>query len=199
VLKHLNERRQDEQGFTLIELMVVVLIMGILMAIAIPTFLSTQGSANDSSAKSNATNVLTSEKAYYEDNQVYLDASSTGTTGSSLDPNMPWGVKDTLVGVKNTVIAEVGGLTSGVAPIIPTATGQVLLIEDLSKSGTCFYIYDSEATAGTPVLAYAEATSCVLPAYYPTASPAASGSNAGANIQTTGAGFTATTGWYASW
>ena len=56
MLQHLKDRRQDETGFTLIELMVVVLIMGILMAIAIPTFLSTQGSANDASAKSrNAT------------------------------------------------------------------------------------------------------------------------------------------------
>ena len=47
MIKHLKERRQSEEGFTLIELMVVVLIMGILMAIAIPTFLATQGSAHD--------------------------------------------------------------------------------------------------------------------------------------------------------
>ncbi len=85
VLKHLKERRQSEEGFTLIELMVVVLIMGILMAIAIPTFLATQGSAHDAAAKSNATNALTNEKAYYADNQVF------STAGSSLDSSLPWG------------------------------------------------------------------------------------------------------------
>ena len=70
MIKHLKERRQSEEGFTLIELMVVVLIMGILMAIAIPTFLATQGSAHDAAAKSNATNAFTNEKAYYADNQT---------------------------------------------------------------------------------------------------------------------------------
>ena len=85
MLKHLKERHQSEEGFTLIELMVVVLIMGILMAIAIPTFLATQGSAHDAAAKSNATNALTNEKAYYGDNQVF------STAGSSLDSSLPWG------------------------------------------------------------------------------------------------------------
>ena len=90
MLKHLKERRQSEEGFTLIELMVVVLIMGILMAIAIPTFLATQGSAHDAAAKSNATNALTNEKAYFESNQVFLDAPSS-TNGNTLDSNLPWG------------------------------------------------------------------------------------------------------------
>ena len=77
VLNKLQQRRQNEEGFTLIELMVVVLIMGILMAIAIPTFLSTRGSANDASAKSNATNAFTNEKSYYASNQAFLDAPDT--------------------------------------------------------------------------------------------------------------------------
>jgi len=44
-----------EAGFTLIELMVVLLIMGILLAIAIPTFLGVTGSAHAAAAKTNVT------------------------------------------------------------------------------------------------------------------------------------------------
>jgi type IV pilus assembly protein PilA len=204
VLKHLQERRQDDQGFTLIELMVVVLIMGILMAIAIPTFLSTQGSANDSSAKSNATNVLTSEKAYYEDNQVFLDAGTVN--GGSLDPNMPWATNGVAPANTNTVVAAVGTIASGTLTYTPASvatpnvTGQILVIMDQSKSKNCFYIYDNETSATTPILAYAESSGgCFAPTTaFPTTTPAASGGNAGAHI-VAGAAPAATTAWYASW
>jgi type II secretory pathway pseudopilin PulG len=43
--------------------MIVVLIMGILMAIAVPTFLATRGSATNVSAESSAVNALANEKA----------------------------------------------------------------------------------------------------------------------------------------
>ncbi len=75
-----------EEGFTLIELMVVVLIIGILMAIAIPTFLGAKKSAQDRSAQSNLKAVLTGEIAYYDSHGVYAQAGSgPGTLGES-DP-----------------------------------------------------------------------------------------------------------------
>ncbi len=48
--------RDDESGFTLIELMVVVLIIAILIAIAIPTFLGAQNKAKDRAAQSSLRN-----------------------------------------------------------------------------------------------------------------------------------------------
>src|SRR2546430_11886509 len=61
-------RRKDaEEGFTLIELMVVVLIVVILIAIAIPQFLGARQRAQDSAAKSDLRNALTSEKTSYTD------------------------------------------------------------------------------------------------------------------------------------
>lgn len=57
-LRRLAHKR-DDQGFTLIELMVVVLIIGVLVAIAVPLFLNAQGSARKNSAMANARSAQT--------------------------------------------------------------------------------------------------------------------------------------------
>src|SRR5260221_291608 len=59
----------DEGGFTLIELMVVVLIIAILIAIAIPTFLGARSRAQDKQAQSNLRNALVTEDEFYTDTQ----------------------------------------------------------------------------------------------------------------------------------
>jgi type IV pilus assembly protein PilA len=70
------EEGAAEGGFTLIELMVVLLIMGILMAIAIPTFLGVTGSAKDKGAQSDTVNADTTAKVYYENHQSYTNNAS---------------------------------------------------------------------------------------------------------------------------
>src|SRR5450759_2793686 len=60
-----------EAGFTLIELMVVLLIIAILLAIAIPTFLGVTSSAHDRAVQSNLTNALTENESQYQNSQDY--------------------------------------------------------------------------------------------------------------------------------
>src|SRR5256714_14246146 len=86
MLQKLIERRRDEEGFTLIELMVVVLIIAILIAIAIPTFLGARSRAQDKQAQSNLRNALTAEKTFYTDSQIYTVTTTDLTPiESSLD------------------------------------------------------------------------------------------------------------------
>ena len=72
-----DQARSTDEGFTLIELMVVVLIIAILLAIAIPTFLGAQNKAKDRSAQSSVRNALTAAKTIYTDASTYTTADAT--------------------------------------------------------------------------------------------------------------------------
>jgi type IV pilus assembly protein PilA len=65
-----------EEGFTLIELMIVVAIIGILAAIAIPQFSAYRAKAFNSAAESDLRNLMTAEEAYVADNQTYTATQS---------------------------------------------------------------------------------------------------------------------------
>ncbi len=62
---------KNSKGFTLIELLIVVAIIAILAAIAIPQFSSYRQKAYNSSAVADLRNTKTALEAYYADNQSY--------------------------------------------------------------------------------------------------------------------------------
>ncbi|MBI5420485.1 MAG: prepilin-type N-terminal cleavage/methylation domain-containing protein [Deltaproteobacteria bacterium] len=62
---------RSKKGFTLIELMIVVAIIGILAAIAIPNFLRFQAKSKQSEAKTNLKAIYTAETSYFGENNSY--------------------------------------------------------------------------------------------------------------------------------
>ena len=72
---------KNMRGFTLIELMIVVAILMVLAAIALPQFSAYRTRGYNSSALADLKNASTGQEAYYVDHQVYADT-ETDLTGS---------------------------------------------------------------------------------------------------------------------
>ena len=61
---------RKNKGFTLIELMIVVAIIGILAAIAIPNFIKFQARSKQSEVKSNLKGLYTTQRAFYQEHDT---------------------------------------------------------------------------------------------------------------------------------
>lgn len=131
--------RDREEGFTLIELMVVVLIIAILIAIAIPTFLGARTRAQDRAAQSSLRNALTSAKTIFTDNEDYAEA--TASALQETEPSLQF------VTGSSTGQNEVSVASDDTAS--PAGRDNLFGAAALSNSGKCFYIRDNTAGPGT--------------------------------------------------
>ena len=149
MLDSLIERRRGrarDDGFTLIELMVVVLIIAILIAIAIPTFLGARQRAQNRSAQSNIRNTLTAEKTFYTDNQAY--SASSGAL-QAIEPALTYVTTTPASGTTQVYVAT--GTTS--------VANDTVVIGAQSASGECYWLRET-ANSTTAGVVWNTSTSC---------------------------------------
>jgi type IV pilus assembly protein PilA len=115
---------RDEHGFTLVELMVVVLIISILVVLALPTFLGTRERASDRATQANIRNAFAAERAYYTDTLTY-----------TTDP-----AQMTAIEAAITYVDGDTPLVEGVVYLHLHAVPNEIFASAMSPSGTCWYL-----------------------------------------------------------
>ncbi|OQW35138.1 MAG: hypothetical protein A4E20_09655 [Nitrospira sp. SG-bin2] len=161
---------QKQEGFTLIELMIVVAIIGILAAIAIPNFLQYQMKSRQSEAKTNLQAIKTSQVSFQGEQGCYIGVRVEGAV-------MPVG------GTKTTPFTWGQGALATPPPVQWCAGAAPLFVGNFNDigfraTGNVLYHYGVDATTVAPPGVYTTAVSCAL---YPNATMTTATGAAGMN------------------
>src|SRR4051812_38954165 len=129
----MGEPAQDrrERGFTLIELMVVVLIIAILIAIAIPTLAGARQRAHDPATPTNVRNAFTATRVYYDDK---LDYTGDPAEMTKVEPSLNW-TTTALTGASPRRAVRIQVFDQ-------PGPAQTVVVAGRTDTGRCYYLKD---------------------------------------------------------
>jgi type IV pilus assembly protein PilA len=149
ILKIRQRMARDESGFTLVELLVVMLILGLLAAIAIPAFFNQRNKAKDASAKEAARTAETAMETYATDNGGVYNSQAAAQTVASLK-----NIESTLTGA-NLGVSNLGQKNYTVT--VTSSTGNAFSITR-NANGTIVLSCTPANTDGCPAPSAATGT-----------------------------------------
>jgi type IV pilus assembly protein PilA len=167
LLQHMNKKK-GEKGFTLVELLVVIVIIGILTAIALPSFLNQTAKAKQAEAKQKISSILKTQQSFRTENPTFataIDDLALGKLeGASTAPVYTYSLS-------GGTATEVGALATTTDVSVKSYSGLVAIKNVVSSDGTNNKVWNS-------VICEAKdpgATPAALPTVTGTAEPACAG------------------------
>jgi len=146
--------RQQERGFTIVELLIVIVVIGILAGITIVAYSGITNRANQSKIQANATSVQSVAEAMNADNGFYPalavgTSANFGLTGGSTSTKLPSGVTVVPDAATSPIVSTSGTATVAYACYLTctSSTGGRITYWD-PVAGAKAYIYVGSAVSG---------------------------------------------------